>query len=100
MISRENTQFRTIFLGSCTGFFRKYTGFGAFLEYLCDYYVFFRFGVRFDAFLEYLSNFADDFSAIFRFFIKISDDFGGSDLYFDTVLTRSPSIFAIFAMQI
>ena len=33
-------------------------------------------------------------------FLTIFDDFGGSDPYFDTVLTRCPSIFAIFAVQI
>ena len=54
--------------------------------------MFFRFGARFDAFLEYLSNFGDIFSAIF-------DEFGGSDSYFDTVLTRCPSIFAIFCIS-
>ena len=36
----------------------------------------------------------------FLYFLTIFDDFGGSDPYFDTVLTRCPSIFAIFAVQI
>ena len=55
-------------------------------------------GTRVGALLMVLWNFVDYFLRIFRV-LEDFDDFGGSDPDFDTVLTRSPSVFGIFAIQ-
>ena len=66
MIFSGNLRFRTIFVGSSTGFFAKYVAFAPLLMCLFDFSVFFSFWSRFGELLMVLWNFFVAFSVIFQ----------------------------------
>ena len=94
---KKNTRFRLLFLGSSTECFRRIRCFrsvthASFRFFQC----FSQYDNVFGAVLMVLWNFIDVFSVIFSGFVRVSMILERSDSDFNTVLVRSPNVFAIF----